>query len=297
MTGASAKRKQHRLGIELLETRTLLSGSSLKLPIVVADVAPATPLTITAELAPKSDPDGNGVVLRSMVTITGQTVPGARVRLEQTVGGKLHETTKANAQGKYHFTVRLPVGQATFQVECTDKAGQTATTDLTAAKGDVLIDWNTTALNAVRAGKTNPPLAARNLAMVQLAVYDAVNSIDPLYQPYGGIRSGHAGVPRWWRPRRERPTRFSVPSIPSRPRLSTRRSRSRWPRSRVARLAAGARRSAGKSATPSWPCGPTTGPTHSSTRPRRRSRACGRRRRRRSAPRSGSTSRSSPPSP
>lgn len=188
MTGASAKRKQHRLGIELLETRALLSGSSLKLPIVVADVAPATPLTITAELAPKSDPDGNGVVLRSMVIITGQTVPGARVRLEQTVGGKLHETTKANAQGKYHFRVRLPVGRATFQVESTDKAGQTTTTDLTAAKGDAIIDWNTSALNAVRAGKTNPPLAARNLAMVQLAVYDAVNSLDPLYQPYGGIR-------------------------------------------------------------------------------------------------------------
>lgn len=78
MTGASVKRKQHRLGIELLETRALLSGSSLKLPIVVADVAPATPLMITAELAPKSDPDGNGVVLRSMVIITGQTVPGAQ---------------------------------------------------------------------------------------------------------------------------------------------------------------------------------------------------------------------------
>ena len=31
-------------------------------------------------------------------------------------------------------------------------------------------------------------MAARNLAMVQLAVFDAVNSIDPRYEPYGGIQ-------------------------------------------------------------------------------------------------------------
>jgi hypothetical protein len=71
---------------------------------------------------------------------------------------------------------------------CIDKVGQMATTDLTATRGDVLIDWNTTALDAVRTGQTNPPRAARNLAMVQLAVYDAVNSIDPRYQSYAGIQ-------------------------------------------------------------------------------------------------------------
>ena len=31
-------------------------------------------------------------------------------------------------------------------------------------------------------------MAARNLAMVQLAVYDAVNSIDPRSVPYDGIQ-------------------------------------------------------------------------------------------------------------
>jgi hypothetical protein len=152
------------------------------------DETPAAPPSITARLAPRSDPDGNGVVLRSTVTILGQTVPGARVRLEQAVGSKHLGATRANAQGTYHFTIRLPVGRTACQVECIDTAGQTATTGLTMVRGDVLIDWNTTALNAVRSGKTNPPLAARNLALVQLAVYDAVNSLDPRSQSYSGIQ-------------------------------------------------------------------------------------------------------------
>jgi hypothetical protein len=188
MTAHLAKRKRHQLGVEPLETRALLSASTAKLPIAVADAIPATPPTITAELARKSDPNGDGVVLHPTATIVGQTEPGARVRLEQTTGGQVRGTMKADAQGKYHFVVRLPVGRADFRVECVDPAGRTATMDLAMARGDVLIDWNATALDAIRAGKTNPPLAARNLAMIQLAVYDAVNSIDPRYQPYGGIQ-------------------------------------------------------------------------------------------------------------
>ena len=52
-----------------------------------------------------------------------------------------------------------------------------------ATRCDALIAWNTAALDAVRAAGTNPPVAARNLAMVQLAVYDAVNSIDRRHEP------------------------------------------------------------------------------------------------------------------
>ena len=188
MFRTNGTRRRYRLGIEPLEARELLSGRTSAIPMTGRVATPSGPLSITARLAPKADPDGNGVVLRSRVTIVGQTVPGAQVRLGQDVGGKLHKTTRANIQGRYHFTVGLPRGQAAFELVCTDKAGQTATTHLTAARGDVLIDWNTTALDAVRAGESGPPLAARNLAMVQLAVYDAVNSIDPRYQPYGGIQ-------------------------------------------------------------------------------------------------------------
>ena len=46
-----------------------------------------------------------------------------------------------------------------------------------AAHADVVTDWNEAALDAIRARNTPPPAAARNLAMLHAAVYDAVNGI------------------------------------------------------------------------------------------------------------------------
>jgi hypothetical protein len=50
--------------------------------------------------------------------------------------------------------------------------------------GDVVLDWNRTLLDAVGEARTPAPLAARNLAIVHAAIYDAVNAIDRAYQPY-----------------------------------------------------------------------------------------------------------------
>src|SRR5437763_674719 len=47
---------------------------------------------------------------------------------------------------------------------------------------DVVLRWNETALNAIRAEGTPPPLAARNLAIVHAAIYDAVNAIRRTHQ-------------------------------------------------------------------------------------------------------------------
>lgn len=52
------------------------------------------------------------------------------------------------------------------------------------AHADVVLDWNQHALNAIVAGGSPPPRASRALAMVQSAVFDAVNSVDRVYQPY-----------------------------------------------------------------------------------------------------------------
>ena len=49
---------------------------------------------------------------------------------------------------------------------------------------DVVLFWNDVALGAVKAERTPPPLAARNLAMVHVAVYDAVNAVDRTHCPY-----------------------------------------------------------------------------------------------------------------
>jgi hypothetical protein len=52
------------------------------------------------------------------------------------------------------------------------------------ARADVATDWNLAALNAIRARGTPPPPAARHLAILHVAIYDAVNGILPTHQPY-----------------------------------------------------------------------------------------------------------------
>ena len=54
----------------------------------------------------------------------------------------------------------------------------------TLISGSVVTDWNATLLDAVRTASSPPPQASRNMAMVQAAVYDSVNSISKKYSPY-----------------------------------------------------------------------------------------------------------------
>jgi hypothetical protein len=55
---------------------------------------------------------------------------------------------------------------------------------LPAGNDNVVIDWNATALQAVWTDGTQPTVASRALAMVQVAVYDAVDAINPQYALY-----------------------------------------------------------------------------------------------------------------
>ena len=52
------------------------------------------------------------------------------------------------------------------------------------ANGDVVTDWNTAALDAIRVGKTAPPIASRSLAILHISIYDAVNGIARTNEPY-----------------------------------------------------------------------------------------------------------------
>jgi hypothetical protein len=54
------------------------------------------------------------------------------------------------------------------------------------ARADVVLDWNAIAVNTAVANKQNPFAQARYAAIVQLAVFEAVNSITHEYQPYLG---------------------------------------------------------------------------------------------------------------
>jgi len=49
---------------------------------------------------------------------------------------------------------------------------------------DAVSRWNDAALDAIRLQRTSPPVAARALAIVHTAIFDAVNGIARTYEPY-----------------------------------------------------------------------------------------------------------------
>jgi hypothetical protein len=49
---------------------------------------------------------------------------------------------------------------------------------------DPVTDWNTAMLNAIRSANTPPPAAARNLAILHVSIYDAVNGIRRTFESY-----------------------------------------------------------------------------------------------------------------
>ena len=52
------------------------------------------------------------------------------------------------------------------------------------ASADVIADWNDKAVDFIVSHKMPPPPAERLIAMTQLAMFDAVNSIERKYRPY-----------------------------------------------------------------------------------------------------------------
>ena len=56
----------------------------------------------------------------------------------------------------------------------------------TVAKADAVLDWNLIAVNTAIANGQSPFAQARYAAIVQLAVFEAVNAITRDYQPYLG---------------------------------------------------------------------------------------------------------------
>jgi hypothetical protein len=66
----------------------------------------------------------------------------------------------------------------------------------TPTNGDVVTDWNTAALDAIRAGRTPPPIASRSLAIVHVSIYDAVNGIARTHEPYLVQSSASASASR-----------------------------------------------------------------------------------------------------
>jgi hypothetical protein len=63
-----------------------------------------------------------------------------------------------------------------------------------AARADAVSDWNTIAVNTAVANHQNPFAQARYAAIVQVAVFEAVNAITGEYQPYLGTITAPPGA-------------------------------------------------------------------------------------------------------
>ena len=62
------------------------------------------------------------------------------------------------------------------------------------AHDDAVLRWNNVVLNAIKAEQTPPPIAARNLAIVHVAIFDAMNSVRQTYQTFLIQSAGPTGA-------------------------------------------------------------------------------------------------------
>jgi hypothetical protein len=67
---------------------------------------------------------------------------------------------------------------------------------ISAARADVIIDWNEIAVTAGYTARISPGVSARNIAMLHIAMFEALNSIEPRYTSYRTRLSAEPGTSR-----------------------------------------------------------------------------------------------------
>ncbi len=155
-------------------------------------------LTINVNLSDVSDKNGNEVVLRPQVTYEGSTLPYTHVKLESVDSATAVATQQvvSDADGKFQFHVNFATPINHLRFTANDPRLRTRSTERIARYGDAIAEWNAELLEAIRETtapastvpglliKPPPPLVAKQLAMVHVAMFDAVNAIHPQYESY-----------------------------------------------------------------------------------------------------------------
>ncbi|HEY9798397.1 MAG TPA: CARDB domain-containing protein [Leptolyngbyaceae cyanobacterium] len=94
-------------------------------------------------------------------------------------------TASVVSPGSYYLITEVDPGNS---IRESNENNNQASTHISTDGTDVVLDWNSTLLNAIQAVATRPitapPFGARNSAIVHAAIYDAVNAIDRSYTPY-----------------------------------------------------------------------------------------------------------------
>jgi membrane-associated phospholipid phosphatase len=153
---------------------------------------------LTAGVDSDSDPNGNGVVRREAVLISGQTRPSWIVSLSVSSDGRTQSlSTQADSLGKFTIHVPLEIGSNEVELSVRNNLGDGIARRLSIVRGDLFQDWNAAILNVVREWSTTsndpyegrivpsqPPRVARNMAMMHGAMFDAINSFGGAYVSY-----------------------------------------------------------------------------------------------------------------
>jgi membrane-associated phospholipid phosphatase len=134
---------------------------------------------LTLALSNDSGPIGDGVTDAAKVNLIAKAAPGSTLTL-----AGWDKTGVADVTGQVVFeNINLALGVNNFTV--TKDGFQQQFSFQRVAPSNVVLEWNAIALNVMqRDTATPPPMFARNLAMVQAAVYDAVNAISQRYSVY-----------------------------------------------------------------------------------------------------------------
>lgn len=157
--------------------------------------------TIAASAVASDDPNFNGILLSEQLHLSGQTTANSRVRLrrldEAGQATKLAWQGTSDSEGRFQHVLAVGPGLNAFAIEVRDELGRKTSVNKAVYLGDIVADWNATVLNAIRdwTGVSNdpypnrivpspPPVAAKNLAMVHLAMFDAGNGVEGRFAPY-----------------------------------------------------------------------------------------------------------------
>ena len=179
-------------------------GSSPRRPTKVAPLAPLPTFNnpvygITAEIPAVSDPSGSGNVFQPDVFVDGYAPAYSTVWLARgrtaTSPTPPGPTTRATTPSRS----RSPTGRTELRLFAENPLHQySAVTKLDVTAGDPIVAWDSIALRAIRNANLTGPEAARDLAILHVAQYDAVAAIEspglglpgPRRRPQGGLGRG-----------------------------------------------------------------------------------------------------------
>ncbi len=205
-SGQSAFRKYDVSGDDKLTPRDAL--------LIINALNRALPEPNTAlGLSPDSDPNGNGVVLIDQVTLRGETGPNSKVTVElfkaDAPTTPITQNFETDREGNFSVQLNLGFGVNRLTVRTRDELGRRIIRDEEIRRSDIVTDWNAAALNVVRDWTTisndpyqgrivpsQPPMVARNLAMIHTAMFDAANAVVGGYEMYAfqGATNPNASV-------------------------------------------------------------------------------------------------------